>query len=107
MEAAYVLAREGCEPWLFNHIVRSWLYSVRLAQTRSLSSDQELLALALAVLRHDLGRTQNSAVDRRFEVAGADQARDFALQHGLGERRAEIVRDAVALHTTPSIAHLG
>lgn len=103
VEAAYLRAGEASEPWLFNHVVRSWLYSVRLAQARSLAPDQELLAVA--VLLHDLGLVHDAAADRRFEVAGAGLARDFALQHGLGERRAEVVWDAVALHTTPSIGH--
>lgn len=103
VEEAYVRAGEASEPWLFNHVVRSWLYSVKLAQVRSLAPDQELLGVA--VLLHDLGLGQDFAADRRFEVTGADLGRDFAMQHGLGERRSEIVWDSIALHTTPSIGH--
>ena len=103
VEDAYVRAGEASEPWLFNHVVRSWLYSVKLAQARSLSPDQELLAVA--VLLHDLGLAQDFAADRRFEVVGADLGRDFAVQHDMGERRSEVVWDAIALHTTPSIGH--
>lgn len=87
-------AREGCEPWLFNHVVRSWFYGVRLAQARSHSPDQE--NLAVVALLHDLGLARNAATDL---------ARDFAIQHDMGERRAEVIWDAVALHSTPSIAH--
>ena len=101
VEDAYVRAGEASEPWLFNHVARSWLYGVRLAQARSLSPDQELLAVA--VLLHDLGLARDFAADRRFEVAGAELGRDFAVQHGMGERRGEIVWDSIALHTTPSI----
>ena len=106
VEDAYVCAREASQPWLFNHVVRSWLYSVKLAQARSLSPDQELLAVA--VLLHDLGLVQDDAdvaASRRFEVVGADLARKFAVQRGIDERRAEVVWDAIALHTTPSIGH--
>ena len=101
VEEAYVRAGEASKPWLFNHVVRSWLYSTRLAQARSLSPDQELVAVA--VLLHDLGLAQGGAPDRRFEVLGANLGRDFALQHAMGERRAEAVWDSIALHTTPSI----
>jgi hypothetical protein len=103
IEDAYTRAYEASEPWLLNHVVRSWLYSVALAQARNLSPDQELLAVA--VLLHDLGLAQGGAPDRRFEVAGADLGRDFAVQQGMGERRSEIVWDSIALHTTASIAH--
>lgn len=101
VEDAYVRACEASEPWLLNHVVRSWLYSARLAQAWSLSPDQELLAVA--VLLHDLGLAQGGTADRRFEVLGADLGRDFAVEHNMGERRAEAVWDSIALHTTPSI----
>ncbi len=103
VEDAYTRACEASEPWLFNHVVRSWLYSVGLAQARSLLPDGELLAVA--VLLHDLGLAQDSAADRRFEVVGADLGRDFAVQHGMGDHRSSIVWDSIALHTTPSIGH--
>ena len=48
---------------MFNHVVRSWVYSVGLAQARSLSPDQELLAVA--VLLHDPSLAQDPAADRR------------------------------------------
>src|SRR2546426_5104907 len=41
---------------------------------------------------------------RAAEVVGADIGRAFALSHDMGERRAEVVWDSIALHTTPSIA---
>ncbi len=103
VEDAYVRACQASEPWLFHHVVRSWLYSVKLGQARSLLPDRELLAVA--VLLHDLGLAQGGAADRRFEVLGADLGRDFAVQQGIDERRSEVVWDAIALHTTASIAH--
>src|SRR5256884_5919218 len=99
---AYAQAEAESQPWLFNHVMRSWLYGAKLAQRRGLAPDAELGAVA--VLRHDLGLARGGAPDRRFEVVGADIGRAFALTHDMGERRAEAVWDSIALHTTPSIA---
>ena len=41
---------------------------------------------------------------RRFEIVGAELGRAFALAHDMGERRAEVVWDSIALHTIASIA---
>src|SRR6266850_3560479 len=98
---AYAQAQTESLPWLFNHVVRSWLYSAKLALNRKLTPDAELVAVA--VLLHDRGLAQGGAPDRRFEVIGADAARAFALSHEMGERCAETIWDAIALHTTPSI----
>src|SRR5437879_4373914 len=99
---AYAHAEAESQPWLFNHVMRSWLYSAKLAQSRGLAPDAELVAVA--VLLHDLGLARSGAPDRRFEVVGADIGRAFALSHDMGERRAEVVWDSIALHPTPSIA---
>ena len=99
---AFAQAEAESQPWLFNHVMRSWLYSAKLAQSRGLAPDAELVAVA--VLLHDLGLARGGAPDRRFEVMGADIGRAFVLSHDMGERRAEVVWDSIALHTTASIA---
>ena len=99
---AYAEAETVSQPWLFNHVVRSWLYGAKLTQRRGLAPDAELVAVS--VLLHDLGLARGGAPDRRFEVVGADIGRAFALSHDMGERRAKVVWDSIALHTTPSIA---
>jgi hypothetical protein len=99
---AYAQAEAESPSWLFNHVTRSWLYGAKLAQDRGLTPDAELVAVA--VLLHDLGLARGDAPDRRFEVVGADAGRAFALSHNMGERRAETIWDAIALHTTASIA---
>src|SRR5260221_6329256 len=99
---AYAEAETVSQPWLFNHVVRSWLYGAKLTQHRGLAPDAELVAVS--VLLHDLGLARDGAPDRRFEVLGADLGRAFALSHDMGERRAETLWDAIALHTTSSIA---
>jgi hypothetical protein len=99
---AYAEAETESQPWLFNHVVRSWLYGAKLTQHRGLAPDAELVAVS--VLLHDLGLVRGGAPDRRFEVLGADLGRAFALSHDMGERRAETVWDSIALHTIASIA---
>jgi hypothetical protein len=99
---AYAQAEAESQPWLFNHVMRSWLYGAKLAKHRGLAPDAELVAVA--VLLHDLGLARGGAPDRRFELLGADIGRAFALSHDMGEHRAEAVWDSIALHTTPSIA---
>jgi hypothetical protein len=100
---AHDQAQAESPPWLFNHVMRSWIYGAKLVQRRALAPDAELVAVA--VLLHDLGLARGGSPDRRFEVVGADLGRAFALSHNMGERRAESVWDAIALHTTASIAH--
>ena len=39
----------------------------------------------------------------RFEVDGANAARDFLRKYGVPESSVEMVWDAIALHTTPGI----
>jgi hypothetical protein len=91
------------EPVLFNHAVRSWLFAVRLGQLQGIAHDPEVVALG--ALLHDLGLTDRfSGGHRRFEVEGADAARAFARGQGLDDRRVQLVWDAVALNSTPSLA---
>ena len=53
---------------------------------------------------HDMGLThQYASADKRFEVDGANVARDFLRSHGIAERDIETVWTAIALHTTPGI----
>ena len=66
---AYAQAQTESQLWLFNHVVRSWLFGAKLTQHRALTPDAELVAVA--VLLHDLGLARGGAPDRRFEVVGA------------------------------------
>jgi len=95
--------REQSEPVLFNHAVRSWLFAVRLGQLQSIAHDAEVVALGS--LLHDIGLTEQcSGGHRRFEVEGADAAREFARGQGLDDHRVQLIWDTVALNSTPSIA---
>jgi hypothetical protein len=99
---AIELARTSSSPFLFNHVMRSWLFCVLAAERAQAKPDPELLAVA-AVL-HDLGLTERHAAQDRFEVDGANAARLFLKGHGIPQREIQLVWDAIALHTTRSIA---
>lgn len=101
VDQAVDLARQRCDPYLFNHAVRSWLFAVRLAQAERIEHDEEVLAVG--TLLHDITLNERFSGPRRFEVEGADEARDFAMRIGFDKRRAQLVWDSVALNSTPSI----
>src|SRR5919112_1812648 len=94
-------AREHSEPYLFNHVMRSWLFAVTLAQLNQTAHDGEVLAVS--TILHDLGLAEGFDGPLRFEVEGANAARTFALNEGIDERRAQLIWDGVALNSTPSI----
>jgi len=53
---------------------------------------------------HDMGLTPaHSSANERFEVDGANAARDFLRSHGIGQDDIDTVWTAIALHTTPGI----
>ena len=95
-------ARVNSDPYLFHHAVRSWLFAVRLGQLQDLEYDAEVVALG--TLLHDLGLTDCCAGPRRFEVEGADAARNFGREQGMDDRRLQLVWDSVAMNSTPSLA---
>lgn len=94
-------ARSHSEPYLFNHAVRSWLFAVRLGELQGIAYDGEVVAVG--TLLHDLGLTKSFRGQKRFEIEGADAAREFAREQGLDDRRSQLIWDSVALNSTPSI----
>jgi hypothetical protein len=96
------LSRNLLDPYLFNHVMRSWLFGVLLSESAKVAPDPELLAVA-AVL-HDLGLTDRYTAENRFEVDGANAARAFLKDHGISAQQMQVVWDAIALHTTPTLA---
>jgi hypothetical protein len=99
---AIEFAREHSEPYLFNHVMRSWLFAATLAQLNQTTHDGEVLAVT--TILHDLGLAEAFEGPLRFEVEGANAARAFARHEGLDDRRAQLIWDGVALNSTPSIA---
>lgn len=95
-------AREHSESYLFNHVMRSWLFAVILAQQSESAHDAEVLAVT--TILHDLGLAKAFGGPLRFEVEGANAARAFALGEGIDDRRGQLIWDGVALNSTPSIS---
>jgi hypothetical protein len=99
---AVELARTSFEPYLFNHSMRSWLFGILLSEHAELPPDPELLAVSTVL--HDLGLADRYTAEERFEVDGANAARAFLKDRGISMQQTQVVWDAIALHTTRSIA---
>ena len=96
------LVRDTESPLLFHHSSRVYFWGALTGKRRGLRFDRELL-YARAMF-HDMGLTpQYASTDKRFEVDGANVARDFLRSHGIAERDIETIWTAIALHTTPGI----
>jgi hypothetical protein len=99
---AVELARDISPTYLFHHVMRSWLFATVIDSETKSKADPELVALA-AVL-HDLGLTEQHVGEERFEVDSANAARSFLQGKGLGTGQIQLIWDAIALHSTRSIA---
>jgi hypothetical protein len=87
---------------LFNHSSRVYYFGALAGQRRGLKFDAELLYAG--AMFHDIGLVPAYSSDRdRFEVDGANAARDFLRRHNISEQDVERVWTAIALHTTPGI----
>jgi HD domain len=80
-----------------------FLFGSLFGEQRQLKFDPE--TLYVGAMFHDLGLMDAFSSDaERFEVDGANAARDFLGRHGIADMRADLVWLAIALHTTPGIA---
>jgi HD superfamily phosphodiesterase len=96
------LIRDTESDLLFHHSSRVYLWGALVAKRRGLAFDPELLYTA--AMFHDIGLTRRySESQLRFEVDGANAARDFLRSHGIPAGGIERVWLAIALHTTPGI----
>ncbi|AIO70959.1 HD domain-containing protein [Burkholderia oklahomensis] len=101
--AATVRMRCAEAGWMFDHAVRSFLFGMLAGRRDRIACNAELLYVA--ALFHNAGlHFEHRHSARRFEIDGADAARDFLRRHGASEADAADVWDAIALHTTPGIA---
>ena len=95
-------AQRLSEPYLFNHAMRSWLFSEAIGRIKGMEYDREVVAIG--TILHDIGLTASVSGPNRFEVNGADAAVSFIKDHGFSDRRAQLIWDLVALNSTPSLA---
>lgn len=96
------LVRDTESALLFHHSSRVFYWAALTGVRRSLKFDAELLYAG--AMFHDMGLTpQFSSPNERFEVDGANTARDFLRGHGISQQDIDTVWTAIALHTTPGI----
>lgn len=94
--------RDREDDLLFDHSRRVFFFGALQGQKRGHTVDLELLYLG--AMFHDLGLTEEyRASHLRFEVDGANAARDFMLERGASEGDARGVWLGIALHTTPGV----
>jgi hypothetical protein len=99
------LIRDTETPLLFNHSSRVYYWGALAGKRRGLRFDAELLYAG--AMFHDVGLIpQYSGSHERFEVDGANAARDFLRSHHISEADVYTVWTAIALHTTPNIPAL-
>ena len=96
------LVRNTESDLLFHHSTRVYFWGALVGMRKGLVFDPELLYIA--AMFHDIGLTARYRDSQlRFEVDGANAAREFLRSHGIPETDVERVWAAVALHTTPGI----
>ena len=101
-DEATQLVRDIEPDLLFHHSLRVYVFGALHGERHRMRYDPELLYIG--AMFHDVGLVEGhrSAYDR-FEVDGANAARDFLRQHDVSPESIRVVWDAIALHTTPGI----
>jgi HD domain-containing protein len=101
-KGATQILREHSTDLLINHSMRVYLFAAEQGRQQKLRFDPELLYVAAAF--HDLGLIKKfSSEDQRFEVDGANAARQFLTAHNVPEEQVQTAWEAIALHTTPGV----
>jgi HD superfamily phosphodiesterase len=94
--------RDAEDDLLFDHSRRVFLFGALQGRRRGLQPDRELLYVG--AMFHDLGLTERYRTSMlRFEVDGANAARDFLLARGVDDASVRKVWLSIALHTTPGV----
>lgn len=109
INAALEYARTHNDDIIFNHIYRSWVFGALLASKLPNFAHVDLEVHAVSAILHDLAwdyRSIFSTPDKRFEVDGANAAREFLNREApqWDSRKIQLVWDSIALHTTESLA---
>lgn len=103
-----LLAREATEilhehstNLLFNHSMRVYLFATELGRQQELRFNPELLYVAAAF--HDLGLIKKfSSQNERFEIDGANAARQFLATYKIPEEQVQIVWKALPCTPPPA-----
>jgi HD domain len=96
------LIRSVASDLLYYHSLRVYSWGALRGARRGVRYDPELLYVG--AMFHDIGLVEGHRSERdRFEVDGANAAREFLRGYGVTGDALRIVWDAIALHTTPGI----
>ena len=96
------LVRDTESDLLFQHSSRVYYFGALAGKHSGLVFDPELLYAG--AMFHDMGLTPGySSAEERFEVDGANAAREFLRGHDITRSDIDTVWTAIALHTTPGI----
>ena len=96
------LVRDTETDLLYHHSRRVFLFGALIGKAKGLAFDPELLYAG--AMFHDMGLVPAySSKTERFEVDGANVARDFLRAKGIDEAQIDIVWASIALHTTPGV----
>ena len=116
VRAAQALAQQDSDDFLFNHIMRSWLFGVLVINhNTTLQETVDLGVHAIGAMLHDLGLVLNApwiSPDRRFEVDGAFAATDFVegqvanddADSAWNANRLQLLWDSIVLSSEPKIS---
>lgn len=114
IKKALDFARKHSTDYTYNHIIRSFTFGFIIADKLPHTKERDREAHAVAAILHDLGfpigHPPHSDVisnNNRFEVDGANAARDFLKREAnlqeWDKHRLQLVWDAIALHTIGSV----
>jgi hypothetical protein len=102
-KAAVDLLESSSPAFLCTHCLRTYIFGSLAVKGIGRKVIDEEAAFCAAAL-HDLGLVPAYRRDNRFEVDGAEAAREFCSKHQVAPERAELVWKAIALHTSAGIA---
>ena len=111
---ALEFARKHSTDYTYNHLNRSLLFGFIIADKLPHTKDRDREVHAITAILHDLGfpighppHSEVLSNDKRFEVDGANAARDFLKREANSsewdKHRLQLVWDAIALHTIGSV----
>ena len=94
--------KDAESPVLYHHSRRTYLFGTLHGQRLGIKADPELLYVG--AMFHDLGLVEGYRnLAQRFEVDGADAARDFLLSHDVSADAVRRVWLSIAVHSTHGI----
>jgi HD superfamily phosphodiesterase len=97
------LVRDAEGDFLYQHSLRVYYWAALAGKRKGLTFDPDLLYVA--AMFHDFGLTSGyGASHLRYEVDGANAARNFLREHGVSEVESQKIWLAISLHTTNGVS---